>query len=68
MIKKITFTADQLKDYTASVTETVLKKMKAAQDSAQDDITKEVWNDLSGKFCSGTRVITLLEPAIPFFS
>jgi len=56
----IKFTADQLKDYTASVTETALKKMKAAQDAAQDDITKEVWNDLSGKFSlnrqfSGTK-------------
>merc|ERR1712172_171121 len=37
----IKFTADQLKDYTVSVTETALKKMKAAQDTAQDDITKE---------------------------
>jgi len=46
----IKLTADQLKDYTVSVTETVLKKMKAAQDAAQDDITKEVWIDLSGKF------------------
>jgi len=46
----IKFTADQLKNYTVSVTETALKKMKAAQDAAQDDITKEVWNDLSRKF------------------
>jgi len=56
----IKFTADQLKDYTVSVTETTLKKMKAAQDVAQDDITKEVWIDLSGKFSlnrqfSGTK-------------
>ena len=51
-----TFTADQLKDYTVSVTETALKKMKAAQDAAQDDITKEVWNDLSGKFSLNRQV------------
>ena len=39
-----------------SVTETTLKKMKAAQDVAQDDITKEVWIDLSGKFSLNRQV------------
>jgi len=56
----IKFTADQLKDYTVSVTETALKKMKAAQDTAQDDITKEVWNDLSGKFSLNRQALNQL--------
>ena len=30
--------------------------MKAAQDAAQDDITKEVWIDLSGKFSLNRQV------------
>jgi hypothetical protein len=30
--------------------------MKAAQDAAKDDITKEVWNDLSGKFSLSRQV------------
>ena len=30
--------------------------MKAAQDAAQDDLTKEVWNDFSGKFSLNRQV------------
>ena len=30
--------------------------MKAAQDAAQDDLSKEVWNDLSRKFSLDRQV------------